>query len=295
MRRKTSAPGIRKKRKTASRFLEIWKRLKRNRLAMVGLAIILILVLLACFAEVLFPCGYDAQDIDNSFLEPCLEHPFGTDNLGRDILVRIVYGGRITLTMGIVSVGIGATLGVILGVLAGYYGGYIDNIIMRCMDSFMAIPGLLLAIAIAATLGPSIFNVMIAVGIANVPRFARIVRGPVLAMRGQEYVESAKMINASDFRILFHHVIPNVSAPIIVQCTLSIAGAILNAAGLSFLGLGAQPPSPEWSTMISSARVYIRDYWWIITFPGIFIMLAVFALNVIGDGLRDALDPRLKN
>lgn len=197
--------------------------------------------------------------------------------------------------MGIVSVGIGATLGVILGVLAGYYGGSTDNIIMRCMDSFMAIPGLLLAIAIAATLGPSIFNVMIAVGIANVPRFARIVRGPVLAMRGQEYVESAKMINASDFRILFHHVIPNVSAPIIVQCTLSIAGAILNAAGLSFLGLGAQPPSPEWSTMISSARVYIRDYWWIITFPGIFIMLAVFALNVIGDGLRDALDPRLKN
>lgn len=295
MRRNTSAPGIWKKRKTVSRFLEIWKRLKRNRLAMVGLAIILILVLMACFAEVLFPCGYDAQDIDNSFLAPCLQHPFGTDNLGRDILVRIVYGGRITLTMGIVSVGIGATLGVILGVLAGYYGGSTDNIIMRCMDSFMAIPGLLLAIAIAATLGPSIFNVMIAVGIANVPRFARIVRGPVLAMRGQEYVESAKMINASDFRILFHHVIPNVSAPIIVQCTLSIAGAILNAAGLSFLGLGAQPPSPEWSTMISSARVYIRDYWWIITFPGIFIMLAVFALNVIGDGLRDALDPRLKN
>ncbi len=294
MRRNTSAPGIWKMRKTVSRFLEIWKRLKRNRLAMVGLAIILILVLMACFAEVLFPCGCDAQDIDNSFLAPCLQHPFGTDNLGRDILVRIVYGGRITLTMGIVSVGIGATLGVILGVLAGYYGGSTDNIIMRCMDSFMAIPGLLLAIAIAATLGPSIFNVMIAVGIANVPRFARIVRGPVLAMRGQEYVESAKMINASDFRILFHHVIPNVSAPIIVQCTLSIAGAILNAAGLSFLGLGAQPPSPEWSTMISSARVYIRDYWWIITFPGIFIMLAVFALNVIGDGLRDALDPRLK-
>lgn len=295
MKAKTSAPSRWKKSKKLRRLWEIWKRLKRNRLAMVGLTIITLLVFLACFAGVLFPCGYDAQDIDNSFRAPCLAHPFGTDNLGRDILVRVVYGGRITLTMGLVSVGIGATLGVILGVIAGYYGGIWDNIIMRGMDSFMAIPGILLAIAIAATLGPSIFNVMIAVGIANVPRFARIVRGPVLAMRGQEYVESAKMINASDFRILFHHVIPNVSAPIIIQSTLSIAGAILNAAGLSFLGLGAQPPSPEWSTMISSARVYIRDYWWILTFPGVFIMLAVFSLNVLGDGLRDALDPRLKN
>lgn len=274
---------------------DLWKRLKRNRMAMLGLAIILLLIFATLLAPIIAPYGYDDQDVNRAFLGPCAQHLFGTDNLGRDIFSRILYGGRISLTMGLISVSLASVVGIFLGAVAGYYGGRIDNIIMRILDVLMAMPNILLAIAIAAALGPGLVNCMVAVGISTIPRFARVVRGPILALRNQEYIEASIAVNASDARIIFRHVLPNVLAPIIVQATLYIANAVMAASSLSFLGMGVQPPSPEWGAMLSAGRQYIREYWHVVTFPGIAIMLTVFSLNVLGDGLRDALDPRLKN
>ncbi len=283
------------KKKRKGNGADIWKRLRRNRMAMLGLVIIVVLILSAVFAPLIAPYGYDDQDVNRAFLGPSLHHLFGTDNLGRDIFSRILYGGRISLTMGLISVSLSSVVGIFLGALAGYYGGKLDDIIMRVLDVLMAMPNILLAIAIAAALGPGLVNCMVAVGISTVPRFARVVRGPILSIRNQEYIEAATAVNASDRRIIFRHVLPNVMAPIIVQATLYIANAVMAASSLSFLGMGVQPPSPEWGAMLSAGRQYIREYWHIVTFPGIAIMLTVFSLNVLGDGLRDALDPRLKN
>lgn len=281
--------------KKKSNWSDIWKRLKRNRMAMLGLVLIIILILSAALAPVIAPYGFDDQDVSRAFLGPSLSHLFGTDNLGRDVFSRILYGGRISLTMGLISVSLASVVGIFLGAVAGYYGGKIDDVIMRILDVLMAMPNILLAIAIAAALGPGLVNCMVAVGISTIPRFARVVRGPILAIRNQEYIEAATAVNASDGRIIFRHVLPNVLAPIIVQSTLYIANAVMAASSLSFLGMGVQPPSPEWGAMLSAGRQYIREYWHIVTFPGIAIMLTVFSLNVLGDGLRDALDPRLKN
>ncbi len=283
------------KKKRKGNGADIWKRLRRNRMAMLGLVIIVVLILSAVFAPLLAPYGYDDQDVNRAFLGPSLHHLFGTDNLGRDIFSRILYGGRISLTMGLISVSLSSVVGIFLGALAGYYGGKLDDFIMRVLDVLMAMPNILLAIAIAAALGPGLVNCMVAVGISTVPRFARVVRGPILSIRNQEYIEAATAVNASDRRIIFRHVLPNVLAPIIVQATLYIANAVMAASSLSFLGMGVQPPSPEWGAMLSAGRQYIREYWHIVTFPGVAIMLTVFSLNVLGDGLRDALDPRLKN
>lgn len=274
---------------------EVWRRLKRNKAAMCGLFIMIFLVLIAFSADFIAPYGMDDQFLDNAFEKPSWEHPMGTDNLGRDIMSRIIYGSRISLQVGILAVGIALVVGTILGSIAGFYGGLVDNIIMRCIDVLLAIPPILLAISIVAALGTELKYVMIAVGIGSIPTYARIVRASVLSLRDQEFVEAARASGAGDVRIIFKHILPNAMAPLIVQTTIGVAGAILAAAGLGFIGLGIQPPQAEWGAMLNAGRQYIRDYPHMSIFPGLAIMITIFALNLLGDGLRDALDPRLKN
>ncbi len=269
------------------------RRYRRNKRAMVGLVIMAVMIIIAILAPVIAPEGYDVQNLDDAFLFPCWEHPFGTDNLGRDVLVRVMYGAQISLRLGLLSVVISAVGGVAIGAIAGYYGGRVDNIFMRIMDVFQAIPPMLLAIAIAAILGPGLTNAMIAIGISGVPGFARLIRASILSVRENEYIEAARAVTATDARIIVKHILPNILSPILVQTSLSIANAILVASSLSFIGLGAQPPLPEWGAMISGARGYIRDFWYLVTLPGVAIILAVVSFNLIGDGIRDALDPRL--
>ena len=282
--------------KKRSQWREVWRMLKKNKMALVGLGILVILVLLALFADVI--ADYDTevikQHLANRLKGPRAEHWLGTDEFGRDIFARLVHGARVSLKVGIIAVGISIILGGILGALAGFYGGRIDNIIMRIMDVFLAVPSILLAIAIVSALGPSIINLMVAISISSVPRYARIVRASVLSIRDQEFVEAARAIGANNARIIFRHIIPNSLAPVIVQGTLGVASAILSTAGLSFIGLGIQPPAPEWGSMLSGGRQYLRYAWWVTTFPGVAIMITILSLNLLGDGLRDALDPRLK-
>ena len=271
----------------------VFRRLARNKRAMVGLVILTTLVAVAILAPFIAPYGYDKQDISNSFLFPSMQHLMGTDNLGRDIFSRLIYGARISMQLGIISVVISLMVGGSIGSVAGYYGGRLDNVIMRAMDVFQSIPSMLLAITIAASLGPGMMNAMIAIGISNIPGYARLIRGSILSIRGSEYIEAARAITASDGRIILRHIVPNVMSPMLVQATLGIAGAIITAASLSFIGLGAQPPLPEWGAMIAGGRNYIQKYWHLVTFPGFAIMLTVVSFNLVGDGIRDALDPRL--
>lgn len=282
--------------KKRSQWVEVWRRLKRNKMAIVGLVILVGLFLLAIFADVI--ADYDnvviKQNLAQRLQGPSAAHWLGTDEFGRDIFARLVHGTRVSLKVGIVAVGISIIVGGILGAVAGYYGGKLDNIIMRIMDIFLAVPSILLAIAIVSALGPSILNLMLAISISSVPSYARIVRASVLSIRDQEFIEAAKAIGASNTRIIFRHIIPNSLAPVIVQATLGVASAILSTAGLSFIGLGIQPPAPEWGSMLSGGRQYLRYAWWVTTFPGVAIMITILSLNLLGDGLRDALDPRLK-
>lgn len=273
---------------------DMWIRMKRNKLAMFGLSIIIILIFISIFAEQIAPFGYAEQNLQNQFARPNSVNFFGTDDLGRDIFSRIVYGSRISLKVGFISVGIALCLGVIIGAVTGYFGGKVDNYLMRFIDVLQAIPDILLAIAILAALGPKLSNLMIAVGVAAIPGYARIVRSSVLSIRDMEFIEAARANGSSDIRIIFKHVIPNCLAPIIVQATLGVAYAIINAAGLSFIGLGLEPPSPEWGAMLSEGRAFIRDHIHMTIFPGLAIVTTIFALNVLGDGLRDAMDPKLK-
>lgn len=284
-----------KKNKKKSYWLEVWKRLRKNKMAMFGLFIIIMLFITAIFADVIAPYPYDEQDLINMFQTPSKAHLFGTDEFGRDIFSRVVYGSRISLEVGFIAVGISLIFGGVIGAVAGFYGGRIENILMRIMDVLLAIPQILLAIAIVAALGPSIANLMIAVGISSIPGYARIVRASVLTIREQEFIEAAKAAGSSDFRIIFKHILPNSMAPIIVQATIGVAIAILTAAGLSFIGLGIAPPTPEWGSMLSGGRSYIRDFPHMTLYPGLAIMVTIFALNLLGDGLRDALDPKLRN
>ncbi|KXG76501.1 nickel transporter permease [Thermotalea metallivorans] len=288
-----SVPTTPKKR---SIWLEVFRRMSKNKMAMFGLAIIIILVLTAVFADVIAPYEEVAikQNLAQRLQGPSAKHWLGTDEFGRDIFARLVHGARVSLKVGIVAVGISILIGGTLGAVAGYYGGKIDNVIMRAMDIFLAIPSILLAIAIVSALGPSLFNLMLAIGISSVPSYARIVRASVLSLRDQEFIEAARAIGASDFRIVTKHIVPNALAPVIVQGTLGVAGAILSTAGLSFIGLGIQPPAPEWGSMLSGGRAYLRYAWHVTTFPGLLIMITILALNLLGDGLRDALDPKLK-
>ncbi|MEA4920405.1 MAG: ABC transporter permease [Clostridiaceae bacterium] len=282
--------------KKKSQTADIFRRLARNKTAIIGLAVVLFLLLLAIFADVLH--DYDSQVIKQDIMQrlqsPSSEHWFGTDEMGRDIFARVCYGAKYSLLISFVAATASLTVGLICGSIAGYYGGKADMIIMRFMDVLLAIPGTLLAIAIVASLGSTITNLIIALSVSGIPGFSRIVRSSVLTVRDSEYVEAARAIGATDRTIIFKHVLPNGMAPLIVQSTLSIASVILTTAGLSFLGLGVPAPHPEWGAMLSNARSYIRDYSYMALFPGLAIMTTILCLNLLGDGLRDALDPRLK-
>jgi len=283
------------KKKKSGPWREVWRRLKRNKAAMFGLLVLTVLILAAVFAKYVAPFHYDDQDLLRRFQTPNSVHWLGTDNFGRDIFSRIVYGAQVSLRVGIVAVGIAMIIGGALGAIAGYYGGKLDNVIMRIIDVLLAIPSILLAISIVAALGTELRNVMIAVGISSIPSYARIVRASVLSLRDQEFIEAARAVGANDTRLIVKHIVPNSMAPIIVQGTIGVAGAILSAAGLGFIGLGIQPPLAEWGAMLNDGRQYIRDYPHLTMFPGLAIMVTIFALNLLGDGLRDALDPRLKS
>ncbi len=269
------------------------RRLRRNRGAMTGLYLILILALVAVFADHLAPYDPIRVVADSALQSPARDHLLGTDPLGRDILSRLIHGARLSLRVGLVSVGIAALCGTTLGLLAGYYGRGLDLVIMRFIDLLLAFPNVLLALAIIAVLGPGIFNLMIAVGISATPGYGRLVRGSVLSIKENTYVEAAAAVGAPDQLIIRRHILPNVLGPVIIFSTLGMAGAILTGAALSFLGLGVQPPTPEWGTMLSEGRNYLRMAWWIATFPGLAIMVTVLSINMLGDGLRDALDPRM--
>ncbi|WP_078597405.1 nickel transporter permease [Evansella clarkii] len=272
----------------------VWKKLKKNKIAMAGGFLILFFILASWIGPLLTTMDPSQPNIPDRLQGPSAEYWFGTDHQGRDIFTRIVHGMSITLYIGFVSVALGCVAGVFLGLISGYYGGRTDTVIMRIMDVLLAFPGILLALAIVSVLGGSLNNVIIAVGIFSIPVFARIVRGSALAVRKLEYIDAVRALGASDTRIIFKHVLPNIMSPIIVQATLRIATAVLTASGLSFLGLGAQPPTPEWGAMLSAGRNYMWEHPHIALFPGLAIVAVVLAFNLFGDGLRDALDPKMK-
>ena len=280
-----TAPMPRRRPKAMRRF---W----RSPRTLFGVITLVIIVLAAMFAPLLSTHEPNAQNLRNRLQPPSAEHWLGTDQFGRDTYSRMVHGGRVSLSVGFLSVGIALVLGGIMGLLAGFYGGWIDRLVNAISDVLLALPGFLLALAIVAALGSSIVNVMIAVGVATVPYFVRIVRAAVLSVREMDYVSAAQASGLAALGVMFRHVLPNSLSPVIVQVTLSLAGAILTAAGLSFLGMGAQPPTAEWGADLNGARSYLREAHWPVTFPGMAIVLTVLALNFVGDGLRDALDPR---
>jgi peptide/nickel transport system permease protein len=279
-----------------SQLAEVWHRLIKNKGAFAGLLILMLLVLVAISVKHIL--NYDtqvvAQHISERLQKPSLHHIMGTDNLGRDIFFRLLYGTRFSLAVGLVSVAIALAVGTTLGAIAGYYGGAISDIIMRTTDIFFAVPNLLMAIVIVTALGANTLNLMIAVGVASVPQFVRITRATVLTVRNQEYVEAARAIGRNEFAIIFFHILPNCLSPIIVMVTLRVASAIITASSLSFLGMGVPPPAPEWGSMLSDGRRFLRGYGYITLFPGLAIMITVLAFNLVGDALRDALDPKLK-
>jgi peptide/nickel transport system permease protein len=280
--------------RTEGALLRTTRRLLRHRGAIAGALMILIVVLAAALAPIIAPFEPDEMGVGPSLAGPSLAHWMGTDTFGRDIYSRILYGAKLSLTVGAVAVAISAGFGIVLGLVAGYYGGWIDGILMRIIDILLAFPGILLALAIVSILGISLTNLMIAVGIGGVPSFARLVRGSTLTVKEYLYVTVARSIGAKDAPIIFRHILPNVISPIIVYATLRIAFAIIATSSLSYLGLGAKPPTPEWGVMLSDGREFMRVAPWVTTFPGLAIMLSVMGINLLGDGLRDALDPRLR-
>ena len=280
--------------KKQSQLLEIWRRLRKNKIATISLFVIVFVVLVALFAPILAPYSYEKQDVERPLDGPSMDHLLGTDRLGRDIFSRLLYGARQSLQMGFTAVLGAAVIGVFVGSIAGYYGGWMDNLIMRLLDIYQGIPMFLLCVCLAAVLGPSLQNAIIAIGIALVPGNARFMRACILTVREMEYIEAAKSINCSSARIIVSHIIPNAIPPMIVSVTMGLGFAVLTGAGLSFIGLGAQPPIAEWGAMISDARNYLRSQPQLALYPGLCIMISVLAFNLFGDGLRDALDPRLK-
>jgi len=277
-----------------SLWRDAMRRLLRNKLAVAGMIILGVFLICAFFAPLVSPYDPTAQELTLRRQPPSPTHVFGLDDLGRDILSRIIYGSRLSLRVGVLSVIFAIVIGTLLGAVSGYWGGWADNMIMRLMDIMLAFPALLLAIAIVAILGPGLLNMLIAIGIVSIPNYARLVRAQVLSVKEQDYVLAARAIGVTPIRMLFRSILPNCITPIIVQGTLGIATAILDAAGLSFLGLGAQPPTPEWGAMLGEGRFSLFTAPHIIVFPGIAIMLTVLGFNLLGDGLRDALDPRLR-
>jgi len=266
----------------------------RNRLTRAGAIVIALYLITALVAPYFAPYNPIMQDLPNTLKPPNMKNLFGTDEFGRDILTRIIFGARISLLIGAGAVAIAFVLGTILGTSAAYYGGRVDSIVMRIMDIMLSFPAILLAIVIVTILGPRLINVLIAVGIQSTPMFARMIRGSVLSVKENEYVLAARALGANDLRMIINHILPNSMAPMIVLATLRIGTAIITASGLSFLGLGAQPPTPEWGAMLATGRNYLRAAPWVATIPGLAIMTVVFGFNLLGDGLRDAMDPRMK-
>lgn len=280
--------------KRQSQFSILTRRLSKNPSAVIGFVVAVLLVLMAVFAPLIAPFPYDKQDLLNARQAPSAQHLMGTDELGRDVFSRIVWGSRYSLSIGFLAVLFSSTAGMLLGSVAGYFGGLVDDLIMRLIDILQSIPGILLAIAVSVVLGPGFFNTLLALSFGMITMACRLTRAAVMGVRHQEYLEAATSINASTPRIIFRHVLPNSFSPLLVSATMSIGGVIMSAASLSFIGLGIQPPTPEWGAMIAGGRSLIRTCPWMVTYPGIFIMLAVLSLNLLGDGLRDALDPKLK-
>ena len=283
--------------KKRSQLSIIWNRLRKNKLAMLGLAILVVMVALAVCAD--WIADYDTNVTGMNMAErlqtPSAKHWFGTDSYGRDVFARIIHGSRLSLSLSIFAMLAAVAIGSIIGAIAGYYGGHVDDVLMRLMDILLAIPPMLMSISIVAALGHSMVNLMIALSLAYIPVFARVIRSSILTVKGQEFIEAAKACGTSNARIILRHIIPNAIGPIIVQATLAMGSTILIISSLSFMGMGIQPPQPEWGTMLYEGRDLIRTSSYLVIFPGIAIALAVLSLNLLGDGLRDALDPRMKN
>ena len=285
---------------SARRFAEFWYYFSENRGAVLGLGVFVVLVFVALLAPLIAPHAPNAQYRDAVLVPPFWEeggraaYLLGTDAVGRDILSRLLYGARFSLFIGVIVTTLALVGGIVVGVIAGFYRGWIDTVIMRVMDIILAFPSLLLALVLVAVLGPGLMNAMIAIALVLQPHFVRLTRAAVMAEKGREYVTAAQVAGASSFRLMFRTILPNCLAPLIVQATLSFSNAILDAAALGFLGMGAQPPTPEWGTMLAEAREFILRAWWVVTFPGLAILITVLAINLMGDGLRDALDPKLK-
>lgn len=274
-------------------FLLVWNRFKRNRLALVGLAIVFIMMIVSLAAPLIAPYDPVSIDVRNVFSPPSRSHPFGTDELGRDVLSRMIWGSRVSLQVGFLAVSIAIMIGTILGSLAGYYGGRLDSVIMRFVDIMLAFPTLFLILAVITIVEPSIYNIMIIIGLTGWMDVARLVRAEFLTLKERDFVYAAKALGASNLRIIFSHILPNALSPVFVAATFGIAGAILIESGLSFLGLGVQPPNPSWGNIITSGKDNIEVAWWLSLFPGLAILITVLSYNLVGEGLRDSIDPRL--
>lgn len=271
-----------------------WRGLRRHPSGMIGLVGFVALAVLILSAPLIAPADPTDMDFDHLLEPPSRLHPFGTDDLGRDTLSRVLWGGRESLRVSLLAVLVGGVGGVTLGLISGFYGGWLDGLLMRLSDVLLAFPSILLVLSIVAMLGPGLQTVLIALGLSSIPGVARFVRGTVLAAKNSEYVTAARVLGATDGYLMFTQILPNIFAPLIIYSTLGLGGAILSTAGLSYIGLGAQPPSPEWGAMLDYGRNFLRDAWWMSVFPGVAIFAAVLFINLLGDGLRDALDPKLK-
>lgn len=287
--------AVKVKARKNSEFLRVLRQLSKNKAAMVGLVIFVIEVIVAILAPLIAPYDYSMMDMANCFATPSLAHPFGCDDMGRDIFSRVLIGARYSISSGVLAVGFALVIGMAIGAVAGFFGGWVDNLVMRLLDVIQAIPGMVMMIVISAVLGPGFVNTIIAMAFGSIPGMARMLRAQMLKVRENEYIEAAVSINCSKLRIVMSHLLPNCMSPMIVQATMGVAQTITLCAGLSFIGLGVQPPTPEWGAMLAAARQFIRQAPHLVIFPGVAIAITVLALNLMGDGLRDALDPKLKN
>ncbi|MDO5300127.1 MAG: ABC transporter permease [Clostridia bacterium] len=286
-------PGMRRRKE--GQLMQVLRRLAKNKMAMGGLIIVLVLIVLAILSPYIMPYPYAQMDMMNMYAKPSADHWFGCDDLGRDIFSRLLYGARASLSLGIIATVFSTLIGIVIGSIVGYFGGKVDNVVMRLLDIIQAIPGMLLAIAIAAALGTGFFNTILALSIGGVPMTVRLLRGSIMSIRNQEYIEAAEKINCPKWRTILVHILPNSISPIIVSFTMGVGNTIMQAASLSYIDLGIQPPTPEWGAMLSAGKAVLTRYPHLCLFPGLCIMVVVLAFNMLGDGLRDALDPKLKN
>ena len=273
-------------------YREFWKRFRANRFAVAGLVVIMALFLISLSATLITPYDPDAIDAWNVLLPPSASHWFGTDELGRDVFTRVIYGARVSLKVGFVAVGIAVVIGTVIGLLAGFYGGWVDAVLMRLVDIMLCFPTFFLILAVIAMLEPSIWYIMVIIGLTGWMGVARLVRAEVLSLKSRDFVLAARVLGASDRRIIFRHILPNALSPVLVSATLGVAGAILTESALSFLGIGVQPPTPSWGNILTSGKDYIEFAWWLSLFPGVAILVTVLSYNLVGEGIRDALDPR---